>query len=199
MAKTREAEGESRESRESLILDAAESLLLELGYGEISTRKVAKRVGITAPLIHYYYKTTDDLLVAVYRRAAQRSRALQARALEEGGVAALWQAVSDRKRMALAIEFMAMANHRPAIREEIASSVEQVRSEQRKAIERELERHQDISMPFSPLVLTVMAAGIGQALVMEEGVGITLGHADTREEMTGLISRLLEEQAPKSS
>ena len=191
MARTREADGENRASREALILDTTESLLIEVGYGAISTRKVAKRLGMTAPLIHYYFKTTDDLLVAVYRRSARRSRALQAEAFAKGGLAALWQAVSDRRRMALAIEFMAMANHRPAIRDEIVRSVEVLRAEQQEAVEREIAGHPELSLPFSPLVLTVMVAGIGQALVMEEGVGITLGHDEVRQEMTALIDKLL--------
>lgn len=191
MARTRDANGEDRESREALILDTTEALLLEVGYGAVSTRQVAKRAGVTAPLVHYYFKTTDELMVAVYRRAAKASHAMQVEALEKGGIAALWQAVSDRKRMALALEFMAMANHRPAIRAEISQSLEKVRRIQQQAIERELSRHPELDVPFSPLVLTVMAAGIGQALVMEEGVGIDLGHDETRSEMTVWIEGLL--------
>ena len=192
MARTRDADGEDRESREALILDATEELLLEVGYGAVSTRKVAKRAGVTPPLVHYYYKTTDELMIAVYRRAAQYSHTVQTQALIDGGIVALWQAVSDRKRMALALEFMAMANHRPAIREEISRSMRSVRRVQQEAIERELARHPELDVPFSPLVLTVMAAGIGQALVMEEGVGIDLGHDETREELTTWIEKLLD-------
>ncbi|MBH0115189.1 TetR/AcrR family transcriptional regulator [Novosphingobium sp. YJ-S2-02] len=174
-----------------MILDTTERLLVEIGYGALSTRKVAARAGVTPALIHYYFKTTDDLLVAVYRRAANESRAKQAEAFQQGGVAAMWHSVSDRQRMALAIEFMAMANHRPAIRAEISKSVERARAEQQRVIEQELARHPDVRLPFSPLVLTVMAAAIGQALVMEEGVGIGLGHEETRAAMTSLVHRLL--------
>ncbi|MGK2908303.1 MAG: TetR family transcriptional regulator [Sphingobium sp.] len=41
---------------------------MEEGYAAVSGRKVAARAGLNASLIHYYFPTSDDLLVAAYRR-----------------------------------------------------------------------------------------------------------------------------------
>src|SRR3546814_12227951 len=55
------------------ILDATERMMIDAGYAAVSTRKVAAAVGQTPALVHYYFPATDDLLLAVYRRAAARN------------------------------------------------------------------------------------------------------------------------------
>jgi TetR/AcrR family transcriptional regulator len=166
--------------RRAAILDATEALILDKGYAAASTRQVARRAGLAAGLIHYYYPTTDDLLVALYRRLSSRTSELQKDALlSERPLHALWKLNVDAKCTALTVEFMAMANHRPIIRAEIARSIRDARKLQIDALSRR---------PFNgcgdmrdPLTLTVVTTSIARLLVMENALGISLGHRDARD------------------
>jgi AcrR family transcriptional regulator len=51
------------------ILDAAVALIAEIGWGEITTRKVAERAGVNNALIHYYFGSKDALLREAIRVA----------------------------------------------------------------------------------------------------------------------------------
>ncbi len=44
------------------ILDAAAELIAELGWPDVTTRRIAERAGVNNALIHYYFGTKDALL-----------------------------------------------------------------------------------------------------------------------------------------
>jgi AcrR family transcriptional regulator len=50
------------------LLDAAEQLLVEIGYSAITTRKLAERAGVNHGLVHYYFGSMEDLLFRVVER-----------------------------------------------------------------------------------------------------------------------------------
>ena len=161
------------------ILDAAEILMVEEGYAAVTTRRVAGRSGLKASLIHYHFKTLEEMFKALYRRAAEQSLQRHVAALaQDDPLTAMWQLNVDGERTALAIEFMALANHRKVIREEIARYAEQIRAIQVVALERYLGKDGKPAIPFSPLALSVILPGVARALVMEAGMGIQLGHTE---------------------
>ena len=80
MAESRRPRAATVEKRARL-LDATEEIMLREGYAAVSSRNVAARVGITGPLVHYYFPTIDDLFVAVLRRRAEHNVARMAAAL----------------------------------------------------------------------------------------------------------------------
>lgn len=53
------------------LLNSAESLFSEHGYAATSVRSVADRAGVNPALVHYYFGTKHDLLMAVIDRALQ--------------------------------------------------------------------------------------------------------------------------------
>ena len=56
------------------LLDAAEQLMLDEGYAAVTSRRVAARAGLKPQLVHYYFRTMDDLFIEVFRRRAEPSR-----------------------------------------------------------------------------------------------------------------------------
>jgi AcrR family transcriptional regulator len=64
----RKARGSGHE-RLSEILTAARELFLEHGFENVSTRKIAERVGISQTSLFAYYKTKDDILRSLIRGA----------------------------------------------------------------------------------------------------------------------------------
>lgn len=53
-------------STEEMILEMAEKLFLEKGFPMTSTTEIAKRVGCNQALIHYYYRTKDNLFNVIF-------------------------------------------------------------------------------------------------------------------------------------
>jgi len=54
------------------LLDAAEHLLVEVGYAGITTRKLAERAGVNHGLVHYYFGSMEDLLLRVVERFTEQ-------------------------------------------------------------------------------------------------------------------------------
>jgi AcrR family transcriptional regulator len=160
------------------IIAAAEQVMLEEGYAAASTRRVAARAGLKPSLVHYYFPTTEDLLLAVnFKGAAEGDRALEEALAAPDPIRALWRLLTDTSQTALALETMALANHRKVIRVEIARHVAAVRARQVEAFTRLLgEKLAGQDLP--PEGLSLILAGIGRALVMEKALGVEAGHAE---------------------
>lgn len=50
------------------MLDAAERLLVSVGYANITTRKLAEEAGLNHGLVHYYFGSMPELLLQVLER-----------------------------------------------------------------------------------------------------------------------------------
>ena len=176
----------------ALLLDAAEKLMLEEGYAGVTSRRVAAQAGLKPQLVHYYFRAMDDLFLALYRRRAEQGLERQARALASAQpLWALWDLSRDSRGNALTMEFTALANHRKAIRSEIAASAERYRAEQFDGIKAVFERYGVSSDDLSPIVCTVLMTSISTFLVIEqETLGMSTGHAETVAFVEGLIRRL---------
>ena len=152
LSPTRRIGTETSKTRAAL-LEAAERLMLEEGYAAVTSRRVAAEAGLKPQLVHYYFRTMDDLFLALFRQRAGQSLEGQARALaSEQPLWALWELSRDPRGTALTMEFTAMANHRKAIRAEIAASAERYRAEQLRGIRELFARYgvdEDVLPPSS--------------------------------------------------
>src|SRR5580692_3185069 len=103
--------------------------MLEEGYAAVSVRRVAKSAGVSSTLLHYYYPTADDLLVALYRHSSEKDLEQLHQALKAADpIQALWNYQTDAARTALGVEFLALANHRKMVKSEISRFAEHARS-----------------------------------------------------------------------
>jgi AcrR family transcriptional regulator len=66
------------------ILDAAEDVFAEQGYGAASTREMARRAGVPFGAVHYHWGTKKALWEAVFRRLGDRTRETLMRNLRPG-------------------------------------------------------------------------------------------------------------------
>jgi AcrR family transcriptional regulator len=180
-------------AKRTLLLDTAERLIVEEGYAAVSTRRVGLEAGVKPPLVHYYFPTTDDLLLAVYQRAAEQAhqRTLDALGSPEP-LEALWSLCKERAHTGLGTELYALANHRKAIRNHIAENSAAVRDAEAEALARALGERLDRTV-CDPKALIILLTGISRILVMEQAVGVTDGHAA----VSSLIEWLLQRVAAK--
>src|SRR3954449_12928150 len=117
------------------LLDAAEQLMLEDGYAAVTSRRVAAEAGIKPQLVHYYFRTMDDLFLEVYRRRAGEAIERFARELEaKRSLRTVWKFGVDLRGAAFNIEFVALANHLKAIPDEIPQFARRFRTMELDAI-----------------------------------------------------------------
>lgn len=53
------------------IFKAAEELFLEQGFEQTTTKQIAQRAGCNQALLHYYYRTKDNLFVQIFEEKAK--------------------------------------------------------------------------------------------------------------------------------
>lgn len=173
------------------ILDAAKQIMLDEGYAAVGARRVAEAAGVSVTLVYYYFPTTDDLFIALYRHAADGEPAKLEQALaSDDPFAALWKDQTDPARAALGIEFLALANHRKVIRSEIIRHAEAARARQADALAQIFAGAQVAGTPCPPLCMATLITSVARTLIMEDGVGISLGHDETRAFVEALLARL---------
>ena len=189
MTSNRRIGAESSKSRAAL-LDATEQVMLEEGYAAVSSRRVAQRAGLKPQLVHYYFRTMDDLFLAAFRRRAEGGLERQARAFASGQpLRALWAFGNDPTGTALTMEFAALANHRKSIRSEIARYAELFRSQQTEVLTAVMQDHGIDTELLPPVAVMLFITSVSQILVMEEALGMSSGHAEARD----LVVRLLQQ------
>lgn len=163
----------------ALLLDTTEQLMLEDGYAAVTSRRLAAKAGVKQPLVYYYFRTMDELLLAVFRRMSEHMLERLRLALDsEQPIRALWDLKSDHSRTALTMEFLALANHRKVVQAEIARHAELVRSLEAKGLAR-LFQARGIEAQIPPLVVTVLLTSLSRGLVQERALGISKGHSPT--------------------
>jgi AcrR family transcriptional regulator len=167
------------------LIEAAERLLLEEGYAAVTSRRVAARAGLKPQLVHYYFRTMDDLFLEVFRRRAEEGFAQFQRAIaDEPSLRTIWSSLTHGTGSAFNLEFAALANHRKAIRAEMARYAERFRTMQLEAVASILSTREPLStrelLPegITPAVVLMGLAGVAQLIALERALGVRGGHED---------------------
>ena len=148
-----------REATREALIDATAQIMLDEGYAAATSRRVAGKAGVKPALVHYYFPTMDDLFVAVLRDKAEDNLQRQRQAIAEAQpLHALWQLNSAHDAQ-LFTEFLAMANHRKAIRSEICAYAMRFRDLEEGAVTLALKaRGVDLEL-FPPVVMSMIMGG----------------------------------------
>jgi TetR/AcrR family transcriptional regulator len=172
----------ARSDVEEAFLDAAERLLVEVGYAGITTRRLAQEAGANHGLVHYYFGSMENLLVRVLERFTERLIARQ-RAMyadPEMSFHDKWRQAmryldEDREYQKLWYELQALAWNRPELRERVARVDEEWRKVLREAFAEPRERY-GIEMPLEALVALVIT--FNEGIMLERLSGIETGQAE---------------------
>jgi AcrR family transcriptional regulator len=178
----RAGDGDTR----SLLLDAAETILLEEGYAAVTTRRVGEGAGTNPALVHYYFESIDGLFVELFRRGAQRGLERQASALQSPQpLWALWDMLHDHINNVRTVEFFALAHHRPAIRAEVIEYSAKYRQQQLDVLTEVLAGYGLDTNTWPPVTIILLMGSIALLLLIEEGFGFDAGH----QEMAAVVER----------
>ena len=177
MAQTRRMGVEGSKQR-TVLMDAAEAILCDEGYIGISARNVATRAGLTKQLLYYYFRTMDDLILALVRRINERRlERFENALLSAEPLRALWALNTDPSGAALATELTAIASHREEVRAEIVTSAQQFRALQARTVSKLLSKSGQKASD-SAAAIVMIAAALAKTVVSEAALGLTEGHAE---------------------
>ncbi len=161
------------------MLDAAEKILCEEGYGALTSRRIAEHTGVKQRLVYYYFHTMDDLIVETFRRGIARESERMAKAMEsEHPLREIWDAHVFTPDARLIPEFMALANHVEPLRAEVKSHIEKTRQLLVSALIDATAGKKDGGLP--PIALAIFATGAALLLDREAAIGVRTGHAEVR-------------------
>jgi TetR/AcrR family transcriptional regulator len=176
MISTRRMGMASSETRAQLIESAAEIVRNE-GWAAVTARRLAEQVGLKRQIVHYYFRTIEDLLIAVIRRdgEALRARIMQGMESDEP-LRAIWEA-SRRASKTTVLEFTSLATHRRAVQIEVKRYMEEIRRFQTQALVRHFELR-GIKPPLPPAVMLIGILGVSQVIAVEAMLDVSDGHSE---------------------
>jgi TetR/AcrR family transcriptional regulator len=127
------------------------TLMIDQGYAAVTTRRVAAQADLNAQLVHYYFRSIDELLLEVFRRRAEKGFEMFAQLLERDlSLRTVWNFGLSEPVAKFNIEFAALANHNQSIRAEMSHYVERYRQIQLTAVTRILEQRESARIPVRP-------------------------------------------------
>jgi AcrR family transcriptional regulator len=175
----------ARSAAEEALLDAAERLLVDIGYARITTRRLAEEAGVNHGLVHYYFGSNENLLVRALERFTERlierQRELYASDLpfiEKWRTAIRYLVSEDVTYEKVWLELQALAWNDEGLRGRLARVNAEWRAVLREAFA-EPHRELGIDMPLEALVSLVMTFNIG--IIVELLGGVDTGHAELLE------------------
>jgi len=170
------------------ILDGAEEILRDEGYAALTSRNIANRAELNQQLIYYYFHTMDDLIVALFRRAADREiDALNKAVRSAQPLREMWNACIHTQDNKIVSEFTALSNRNELLRREVIAFIKKVRRTQLKALKAAVENQTLPVIELPPEALVLIANGLGLALTRDCELGISEGHS----QVTSAIGELL--------
>lgn len=186
MSTERRMGAETSETR-GVLLDVAERLMLTEGYAAVGVRRVAREAGVTPALIHYYFRSLDDLFLALLRRNVDRGlESLRQIATSDRPLHALWERGSHSEGAGLITEFLALANHRKTIRSEVAETATRFREAEVGIIRSALAGRTELP----PVAVSALIAIVSRSLALEDAMGLTVGHRELLDLVRGQLDLL---------
>lgn len=182
----------ARASAEDTLLDAAERLLVDVGYSGITTRRLAEEAGLNHGLVHYYFGSIENLLVRALERFTEglvaRQRELYAADvpfIEKWRTAMRYLMSDDVTYEKIWLELHALAMNDRDLRDRLA----RVNDEWRAVLTEAFEPARDefgIDMPIEALVALVMTFNLG--IMLERSTGVQTGHRKLLDWIEGWLA-----------
>lgn len=183
--------GRQDSATRAALMDAVEAVMLRDGYAALSARSVAREAGLNYQLVFYYFEKIDNLFLSTYRRRTKFLIERLERALEsERPLHDLWEAASNPSEAALSLEYMAMSNHNPLIREETILHARLIFQAVSKAMSVRLTKNVPDREVFTPTAIGMLVTAIGQNLGFQSALGIAGALHETRALVEWAIDQL---------
>jgi AcrR family transcriptional regulator len=179
-----------RSSRDKL-LTAAATLMRESGYAAVTSRRLAAKAGLKPQLVHYYFRTMDDLFLALFEEVSAGLVERQNAVLKsKKPLRELWKMIADPKNMTLAYEFVALANHRKVVRAEITTVLDKIRQGQIEIVTQVLAQKGIKEFPWTPAFTTVLFNCLARGVALDNSLGVKRGHTEALATIDHYLTQL---------
>ena len=196
MPQTSPRSAPNRGATEDRFLDAAERLLVEVGYSGITARRLAEEAGANHGLVHYYFGSMEELFLGVLERFTDRLIARQ-RAMYASDTPYIekWRAAmryldDDRPYQKIWWELQAMAWNRPELRERVARVHAAWCDAMREAVATAIGRYDLDRTGFSADAWVTLIVTVNEGIILERLSGIDRGHAALLAQIDKWLSTL---------
>jgi AcrR family transcriptional regulator len=180
----------SRANTEDAFLDAAERLLIAVGYSGITTRRLAEEAGANHGLVHYYFGSMENLFVRVLERFTERLIVRQREMYGRTDISGVekWKTAMGYLESDLAagypkiwLELQALGWNRPDIAERVAEVNRQWRAVLTEAFDQMMDEFglDRERLPLAAIVSLVIT--FNEGIMVERLSGISAGHRDLLE------------------
>jgi AcrR family transcriptional regulator len=187
----------TRAETEDAFLDAAERLLIGLGYAGISTRRLAEEASANHGLVHYYFGSMENLFVRVLERFTERLITRQREMYGRTNLSGVekWRTAMGYLESDIAagypkiwLELQALGWNRPDIAERVAEVNREWRAVLTEAFDEMMAEYglDRAQFPLEAVVSLVMT--FNEGIMVERLSGISTGH----RELVEMVERWLE-------
>jgi len=177
---------------EEELLDAAERLLVDVGYAGITTCRLAEEASVNHGLVHYYFGSNENLLVRALERFTERLidrqrelYAADAPFIEKWRTAMRYLLSEDLSYQKAWLELQALAWNNPGLQTRLAQVNAEWRAVLTEAFE-EPHRELKLELPLEALVSLVMTFNLG--IIVERLGGVEAGHRELLAWIDGWLS-----------
>ena len=172
----------ARSAAEEALLDAAEQLLVDVGYAGITTRRLAEEAGVNHGLVHYYFGSNENLLVRALERFTERMIARQrelyaadAPFVEKWRTAMRYLVSEDVRYQKIWIELQALSWNDDGLRERLA----RVNAEWRAVLTEAFEApHRELGIEHAARRAGLARDDLQHGIIVERLGGIDTGHGE---------------------
>jgi AcrR family transcriptional regulator len=173
----------ARSVAEDALLDAAERLLVDVGYSGVTTRRLAEEADVNHGLVHYYFGSIENVLVRTLERFTERliarQRAMYADPslpfIDKWRTAMRYLVAEDVTYEKVWYELQALSWNRPELRERVAQVDDEWRAVLAEAFAEPRERY-GIEMPLAALVSLVVT--FNEGIILERLSGVETGQQE---------------------
>ena len=192
MASARRVGGQNSKTRAHM-LDCAEKIMFEDGHAMVTYRALAKRAGVTAGLVQYYFPTLDDLFIAMIHQRTDRNlaRLVEAFSLHpDQPLHAVWEFNKDQTTAIVMTEFLALANHRENIKHEVALVIQRSRRALLAVLEAKWPEYDVFDDAITPEVCIFLLQAIPKMILLEDAIDVRTAHTEVLKLVDHFIDRL---------
>jgi AcrR family transcriptional regulator len=187
------------------LLDAAEALLVEVGYASITVRRLAERAGVNHGLVHYYFGSMEEVFLQTLERFTDRL------ILRQQELYAAEVPFGEKWRTAMGyltddfesgyqkvwLELQAMSWNDAELRARVAAVLERWTGVLRPAFAAGLEELGVDTTRFPADAVVALVATFNQGLMLERLTGADSGHALLLDAIDRWVRSLEDSAAPR--
>jgi AcrR family transcriptional regulator len=160
------------------LIDAAADILWNEGYVALTAGNLAKKVNLKRQIVHYYFGTIEDLLVAVIQEIGGNIYSRFEESLESENPL---RAIQEYTGLATSLNFemMALSFRMENVRLELKRFITKYRQMASDILTSHLE-YRGVTPTIAPVTAILLITSISQTLSAEKAIGTTAGHAQIK-------------------